>query len=233
MLPPIFAVTIAYIGDEWPRAGSDHRRRRLYSRARASAASADGSSPALFADLIGWRDGFVALAGDRLRRRDRGRAVAAARAEIRAFGRTAGVRAADAARISATAQLLATYAVGFGVLFNFIATFTYRQLSSRRPALQSLRHLARRDFRRLSRRLRAHAVDRLGGRPVRAAPLHDRRIALWIVGICLDAGAARCRSIMLGLAIMRRLRADLPGDLDRLCDDHRARPAARRRSGSM
>ena len=29
VLPPIFAVTVAYIGDEWPRAGSDHRRRHL------------------------------------------------------------------------------------------------------------------------------------------------------------------------------------------------------------
>ena len=38
-------------------------------------------------------------------------------------------------------QLLATYAVGFGVLFNFIATFTYvsfhlaRRLTICRPAL--------------------------------------------------------------------------------------------------
>ena len=32
VLPPIFAVTVAYIGDEWPPQRSDHRRRHLQFR---------------------------------------------------------------------------------------------------------------------------------------------------------------------------------------------------------
>ena len=160
-----------------------------------SASSLGGFSGRMFtgllADLIGWRAGFFALAAHRLRlRRPRSRVLLPPE---RKFVRSAGLLAlgaADAARISATAQLLATYAVGFGVLFNFICTFTLCQLSSRRAALQSLRQLARRDFRRLSDRLGAGAVDRLGDGAIRPpAASRVRVIALWIVRHCADAGA--------------------------------------------
>src|ERR1051325_10338321 len=61
VLPPIFAVTIAYIGDEWPPAEAT----------RAAGIDSSGSSlggfsgrlvTGIVADLIGWRAGFVTLA---------------------------------------------------------------------------------------------------------------------------------------------------------------------------
>ncbi len=43
-------------------------------------------------------------------------------------------------------------------------------------------------------------------------------MALWIAGIALTL-LRRCTLIIVGLAHQRRLRADLPGGVDRLCDD--------------
>ena len=54
--------------------------------------------------------------------------------------------------------LLATYAVGFGVLFNFIADLHLHQLPAGGAALQSVGHAAGRHFRRLSGRRRADAL---------------------------------------------------------------------------
>ena len=51
-------------------------------------------------------------------------------------------------------QLIATYAVGFGVLFNFICTFTYISFHLAAAPYNLSADLARRHFRRLSRRLR-------------------------------------------------------------------------------
>src|ERR1019366_9348702 len=61
VLPPIFAVTVAYIGDEWPP------REATTAGIYGSGSSLGGFSgrllTGLFADLIGWRAGFMALAG--------------------------------------------------------------------------------------------------------------------------------------------------------------------------
>ena len=124
VLPPIFAVTIAYIGDEWPRARGDRGRRRLYLgreprrlqrtflhrhplrpdrlALRLRRARADRRSPARWR----WRCCCRASANSCARKG----LIASSRQMLRHFRNR---------------QLLATYAVGFGVLFNFIATFTY------------------------------------------------------------------------------------------------------------
>ena len=123
VLPPIFAVTVAYIGDEWPP-----REATTAAGIYSSGSSIGGFSgrliTGLFADLIGWRAGFLALAGV---------AFAGAIATIfllpheRKFVRSEGLLASVRQMLShfRNGQLLATYAVGFGVLFNFICTFTY------------------------------------------------------------------------------------------------------------
>ena len=102
VLPPIFAVTIAYIGDEWPRARGRRRRRHLYvglePRRLQRALHHRHCSPT----LIGWRDGFLVLAAMTLVGAIAVMFAAAAREEIRALGRAARIRPADAARISAT-----------------------------------------------------------------------------------------------------------------------------------
>ncbi|MBI2713385.1 MAG: MFS transporter [Rhizobiales bacterium] len=123
VLPPIFAVTIAYIGDEWP-AHEATAAAGVYT----SGASLGGFSgrfvTGILSDLIGWREAFVVLA---LISVAGALAVAMLLPRERKFVRSEGLIASgkQMLRHFRNPQLLATYAVGFGVLFNFIATFTY------------------------------------------------------------------------------------------------------------
>ena len=123
VLPPIFAVTIAYIGDEWP-AHEATAAAGVYT----SGASLGGFSgrfvTGILSDLIGWREAFVVLA---LISIAGALAVAMLLPRERKFVRSEGLIASgkQMLRHFRNPQLLATYAVGFGVLFNFIATFTY------------------------------------------------------------------------------------------------------------
>jgi predicted MFS family arabinose efflux permease len=123
MLPPIFVVTIAYVGEEWPThqvAGVAG----LYTTGASLGGTAGRFVTGLLADLLGWRGAFATLAALTL---------AAALAVMVMLPRERGfVRSASLAvslrhmlRHVRNRQLLATYAVGFGTLFNFIATFTY------------------------------------------------------------------------------------------------------------
>jgi YNFM family putative membrane transporter len=123
VLPPIFAVMVAYIGDELPR-----HEATTVAGIYSSGSSLGGFSGRLFtgllADLISWRAGFMALA-----------AIAFAGAIVvafllpheRKFVRSEGLLASGKQMLAhlRNGQLIATYAVGFGVLFNFITTFTY------------------------------------------------------------------------------------------------------------
>ena len=123
VLPPIFAVTIAYIGEEWP-AHEATAAAGVYT----SGASLGGFSgrfvTGILSDVIGWRYAFVALA---LTTVAGALAVAALLPRERKFVRSAGLIASgkQMLRHFRNPQLVATYAVGFGVLFNFLATFTY------------------------------------------------------------------------------------------------------------
>ena len=122
-LPAIFAVTVAYIGDEWPPsevAGVAG----VYVTGASLGGFAGRMVPGALADLISWRWAFVLLAV---------MTFAAAIAILfilpreRRFVRSRGFAdsGAQMLRHLKNPQLLATYAVGFGTLFNFIATFTY------------------------------------------------------------------------------------------------------------
>jgi MFS transporter, YNFM family, putative membrane transport protein len=123
VLPPIFAVTVAYIGDELP-----HHEATTVAGIYSSGSSLGGFSGRLFtgllADLISWRAGFVALAAITFAGAI---AVAFLLPHERKFVRSEGLRASGRQMLAhlRNGQLIATYAVGFGVLFNFIATFTY------------------------------------------------------------------------------------------------------------
>jgi MFS transporter, YNFM family, putative membrane transport protein len=123
LLPPIFTVTVAYIGDEWPP-GDVARVAGLY----VSGASVGGFSgrfiPGILSDLIGWRSAIQVVA-----------LITLAAAIIvmltlpreRKFVRSDGLLSSfvQMFRHLRDRRLVATYAIGFGVLFNFIATFTY------------------------------------------------------------------------------------------------------------
>ncbi len=123
LLPPIFAVAIAYIGDEWPPQQATGVI-GMYTSASAVAGFVGRFIPGVLVAYVGWRGGFMALA-----------ALTAAclvvvaallpreRQFVRATSMTASLRQMLAHLKNP--KLLATYAVGFGVLFNFMAVFTY------------------------------------------------------------------------------------------------------------
>jgi MFS transporter, YNFM family, putative membrane transport protein len=123
LLPPIFAVTVAYIGDEWP-AREVAGVAGIYIAGSSIGGFCGRFIPGLLADLVGWRGAFLALA-----------ALSLAGAILTAlllprekhFVRSEGLAASgrQMLRHLKNPQLVATYAIGFGVLFNFIAVFTY------------------------------------------------------------------------------------------------------------
>jgi predicted MFS family arabinose efflux permease len=123
VLPPIFAVTIAYIGDEWPP-----QEATVAAGVYTSGASLGGFSGRLFtgflSDLIGGRYAFYVLALATLAGAG---LVFLLLPQEKKFVRSEGLAASarQMLRYFKNRQLVATFAVGFGVLFSFVATFTY------------------------------------------------------------------------------------------------------------
>jgi len=123
LLPPIFVVTVAYIGDEWPAAQVPGIA-GIYVAGSSIGGFVGRFLTGVLADLVGWRSAFLSVAAMIL-------ACAAAvawllpreRKFVSSEGFTASLR--QMLRHLRNGQLVATYAVGFGVLFNFIAMFTY------------------------------------------------------------------------------------------------------------
>jgi predicted MFS family arabinose efflux permease len=123
LLPPIFAVTIAYVGDEFPP-NEANSVFGVYASASAVGGFLGRFVPGMLTGTIGRRGGFLALACGSL--------ICLAMVALLLTPERKFVRATDF-RTSLrqmlahfrNPRLVATYAVGFGVLFNFIATFTY------------------------------------------------------------------------------------------------------------
>src|SRR5579884_1341098 len=123
LLPPIFTVTVAYIGDEWPP-GDVARVAGLYVSGSSIGGFCGRFVPGVLADLIGWRAAIQVVALITLAA---AAIVTLAMARERNFVRSGGLLSSllQMVRHLRNRRLLATYAIGFGVLFNFIATFTY------------------------------------------------------------------------------------------------------------
>jgi len=123
VLPPIFAVTVAYIGDEWP-AKEATTAAGIYSSGSSLGGFSGRLVTGVIADLISWRAGFAVLAGVAA---VGAVAVAFLLPRERRFVRSEGLRASGHQMLGhfRNSQLVATFAVGFGVLFNFICTFTF------------------------------------------------------------------------------------------------------------
>ncbi len=123
LLPPIFTVAVAYIGDEWP-SSEVPRVAGLYISGTSIGGFCGRFIPGVLTDMIGWRAAFGTVA---LLTLAAAIVVAATLAHERHFVRSGGLSSAlgQMLRHLRDPQLLATYAIGFGVLFNFIATFTY------------------------------------------------------------------------------------------------------------
>jgi MFS transporter, YNFM family, putative membrane transport protein len=123
LLPPIFAVAVAYIGDEWPPAEVPGVA-GVYIAGSSLGGFCGRFVPGVLGDLVGWRGAFLALAGLSL---IGAILLALLLPREKGFVRSEGLRASarQMLRHLTDPQLLATYAIGFGVLFNFIAVFTY------------------------------------------------------------------------------------------------------------
>jgi predicted MFS family arabinose efflux permease len=123
LLPPIFTVAVAYVGDEWPPADVP-RVTGLFISGSSVGGFCGRFITGAVADLVGWRASFAAIALVTL---IGALMVTLALPRERRFVRSVGF-ATSAWQMLAhlrNPRLLAIYAVGFGVLFNFIATFTY------------------------------------------------------------------------------------------------------------
>jgi predicted MFS family arabinose efflux permease len=198
MLPPIFTVAVAYIGDEWPAADVP-RIAGIYISGTSIGGFCGRFIPGMLSDLIGWRLAFSVVA---LLTLVAAIIVALTLPHERQFVRSGGL--ADSLkqmlRHLRDPQLVATYAIGFGVLFNFIATFTYVSF-----------HLAAPPYLFSPTLLGALFLTYLASSPIvpwvgRAIVLFGRRpfvlgvIALWIVGVLLLL-APPVSVIMTGLTL--------------------------------
>jgi MFS transporter, YNFM family, putative membrane transport protein len=123
LVPPIFTVTVAYIGDEWPPSEVT-RIAGLYTAGSSIGGFCGRLIPGLVTDLVDWRAAFAVNALLTL-------AVAIAVTLMlpreRHFVRSEGFLASSRQILThlRNPRLLAIYAVGFGVLFNFTSVFTY------------------------------------------------------------------------------------------------------------
>ncbi len=181
LLPPIFTVAVAYVGDEWPPAEVP-RIAGLFISGSSVGGFAGRFVTGIVADLMGWRASFAAvalltLAGALI--------VTFALPPERQFVRSGGFTAAARQMLAhvGNVRLLAIYAVGFSVLFNFVATFTYVSF-----------HLAGPPYFFSPAMLGSLFATYLGGSLAvpwvgRAIPLFGRRrfvlgiIAVWVVGL--------------------------------------------------
>ncbi len=122
MLPPIFAVTIAYVGEEWPEEAT--AMTGIYVSASGVGGFLSRFVSGVLAEHFGWRVAFLGLAAITL-----ACAVGAAllMPRERRFRRSSSVAASFGMMAAHLADpaLLATFGVGFGVLFSFVAVFTY------------------------------------------------------------------------------------------------------------
>ena len=183
LLPPIFTVAVAYIGDEWP-SGDVARVAGIYISGTSIGGFCGRFIPGFFADLIGWRAAYGVVAALTLLAAI---VVALTLTRERHFVPSGGLANSmrHMVRHLRDRRLIATYAIGFGVLFNFIATFTYVSF-----------HLAAPPYLFTPTLLGALFLTYLASSPLvpwvgRGIALFGRRpfvlgiIAIWIVGVLL------------------------------------------------
>jgi predicted MFS family arabinose efflux permease len=122
-MPPVFAVTVAYIGEEL-----SPKEATAVTGVYTSGSSLGGFTGRLLtgvlADVVNWRFALLCLAAMTVIGAG---VVAVLLPRERRFVKSEGLLASGRQMLGhfRNPQLVATYAVGFGVLFNFIATFTF------------------------------------------------------------------------------------------------------------
>ena len=123
LLPPIFAVAVAYIGEEWP-ANEVASVLGVYTAGSVLGGFSGRFIAGLAAEHFGWRGAFLVLAGVELVG-----ALVAARylPPERRFVPAAGLASAlgTMVRHFRNARIVVTFGIGFAILFSFVALFTY------------------------------------------------------------------------------------------------------------
>ena len=197
LLPPIFAVTVAYIGEEFPAEATSMTG--IYVAASGIGGFLSRFLSGVLAEHYGWRASFFGLAAVTL-------ACAVASAFLmpreRRFLKSGGLIAAFgfmAAHLR-NKQLLATYAVGFGVLFCFVGVFTYINFVLAAPPFSLSTEALGAIFivylvGVVLTPFTGALVERLGRRGLVAAAS-----GLWIVGLAVTL-APSLALILLGLAL--------------------------------
>lgn len=123
LLPPIFAVTVAYIGDEWDAADVPAVT-GLYVAGSGLGGFLGRFVSGVVSEALDWRAAFLVLGAVTLASAI---VVGLALPREKRFVRASGLGGSFAALLGhlKDSRILATYAVGFAVLFVFVATFTY------------------------------------------------------------------------------------------------------------
>ena len=123
LLPPIFAVTVAYVGEEWP-AEEATAVTGYYTAAAGLGGFSGRFVTGLVAAHFDWPVAFLTLAAMTL-------ACAVGVAFLlpteRRFVRSSSLMSSTRMMLGhlRNRQLVATFGIGFGVLFSFVAIFTY------------------------------------------------------------------------------------------------------------
>jgi MFS transporter, YNFM family, putative membrane transport protein len=184
VLPPIFVVTVAYIGEEWP-ATQVVGITGTYLSATSFGGFFGRFASGVLADLADWRRAFLALA---VLTAALALAVALLLPKEQRFVRSEGLAAALKQMIAhlRNPRLIATYAIGFGVLFTFMSIFTYVSFYLAAPPFNLSPTLLGTLF---VTYLAGVAVTPLTGRLVARfgrRPLAIGVIAVWIAGLMLS-----------------------------------------------
>ncbi|WP_437616382.1 MFS transporter [Sorangium sp. So ce834] len=133
-MPAIFAVTIAYVSEEWAGMGAG-RAMAGYVTGNIAGGVTGRFLSGLIAARLGWTWSFVVLGSLNL---VAGVALWALLPPSRRFVRETSMRTSLRAMLAhlITPRLWAAYAVGFNVLFSIVATFTYVNFYLSRPPFQ-------------------------------------------------------------------------------------------------
>jgi predicted MFS family arabinose efflux permease len=123
LLPPIFATLVTYIGEEWPPDEATTMT-GIYISAGSFGGFLGRFVTGVLTEWVGWRGAFVVEA---LLTLILAACVILLLPREKKFVRASNIGAAlrQMLRHLGNPQLAATFGIGFGVLFNFVAAFTY------------------------------------------------------------------------------------------------------------